>query len=202
MKWRTSWKDVHRVRSLYTTQYATFSSRMLCSIHHSCPRMSYPRRYWWRFTHAIGCYLIWSWDGNFRTLDISSSYLLRTQRLVFAMVFYFTSNLVSPAAQIYVGKDKFESRSSAPPNRIASQNYRWRVDQIWAWCRRVVCTNFGQVEAHKLTIWPCRVGADISRIACGYANVRESFTLITSPARTYTTDCAKAKRGTQYPKKF
>lgn len=31
--------------------------------------------------------------------------------LGFAMVYYFTSNVVSPSAFIYVGKDKFESRS-------------------------------------------------------------------------------------------
>lgn len=30
------------------------------------------------------------------------------------MVYYFTSNVVSPAAFIYVGKDKFESRLYDP----------------------------------------------------------------------------------------
>jgi hypothetical protein len=32
------------------------------------------------------------------------------------MVYYFTSNVVSPSAFLYVGKDKFESM---PPHRLA-----------------------------------------------------------------------------------
>jgi hypothetical protein len=33
-----------------------------------------------------------------------------------AMVYYFTSNVVSPSGFIYVGKDKFESALVLPPS--------------------------------------------------------------------------------------
>jgi hypothetical protein len=34
------------------------------------------------------------------------------------MVYYFTSNVVTPSANIYVGKDKFESGYSRTPIRF------------------------------------------------------------------------------------
>lgn len=36
------------------------------------------------------------------------------------MVYYFTSNAVSPSAFVYVGKDKFESMPPTDPSGMAS----------------------------------------------------------------------------------
>lgn len=52
------------------------------------------------------------------------------------MVFYFTSNVISPTAQIYVGKDKFESMNFLLVDKtsvllVCLIMPRRRIDQAW-----------------------------------------------------------------------
>jgi hypothetical protein len=68
---------------------------------------------------SLGCG--WEWDffatvaietncaGNIKLCDKDYGNILKTK-----MVYYFTSNTVSPDAFIYVGKDKVESKCLSP----------------------------------------------------------------------------------------
>ena len=93
------------------------------------------------------------------------------------MVYYYTSSTVSPAAYIYAGKDKFESKNSIS---VDSKSYtkiphRWRSHQVW-FRRRCMVSRRQVVERAYLSSheWGRIMGDYSRRIVDGLCATYES----------------------------
>ncbi|KAJ5691480.1 coiled-coil domain-containing protein 25 [Penicillium malachiteum] len=106
------------------------------------------------------------------------------------MVYYFTSNVVSPAAFIYVGKDKFESMCPIPGSQFHVDNLssahvyvRLRDGETWDQIPEKLledCAQLTKANSIEGSIYRCTYAESTTDNACT-GNKKDNITIIYTP---------------------